>query len=168
LRICGWLLNVSQYSYQNVFCYMLSQVFLPYWQKFNQFPVYVKVIAIIGGAWLIVAAWPLLIEAAFGLVVFSTMHSPRSRYALAFFLLVPALIMEGYWAGSLLNGSSNNETVAKQPSKVALVDHNNQVQGTQSQKDDKVRVLQAISGDTIDVDLQGQPIRIRLLGIDSP
>lgn len=148
---------------------MLSNLFLPYLQKFSRLPVYLKALVLVAAAWLLVAAWPMVVAVVFGLVVFSTMHSPKTRYALAVVMLAPALIMEGYWVNTLLAGVfSGPEDVANTASQVALVDHNNQVQGTQSEKTNKVRVVQAVSGDTIDVDQQGKPFRIRMVGIDAP
>jgi micrococcal nuclease len=148
---------------------MLSEIALPYLQKFNRLPIYLKGIAIVVMAWLLVAAWPILVALIFGLVVFSTMQSPKSRYALAVVMLAPALFMEGYWVNSLWTGLSNgsNEVVAS-PSQVALADHNNQIQGAQSEQSSQVRVVRAISGDTIEVDQRGEQYRIRLVGIEAP
>ncbi len=148
---------------------MLSSLFSPYRQKFNQFPLYLKVLVVLALAWLLVVAWPIAVAVVFGLVVFATMQSPQTRYALAIVMLVPALVMEGYWVNALWKGvSTSSNQAANKPGQVALVDHNNQVQGAQSQQSPQVRVMKAISGDTVEVDQQGEQFTIRLIGIEAP
>lgn len=147
---------------------MLSSLFLTYRQKFDQLSILVKVFMIIALAGLLVVAWPMTIAVAFGLVVFATMQSPRTRYALAAIMLVPALLMEGIWINTLWQGVDTQPETATKPSQVALVDHENQIQGAKTEQSDQVRVLKALSGDTIEVDQRGQQFSIRLAGIEAP
>ena len=148
---------------------MLSNLFSPYLQKFNRLPLYFKILAVLAGAWLLVMAWPVIVAGGFSLVVFSTMNSPKSRYALAAAMLVPALVVEGFWASSVWGGLFGNQaTVATKPSQVALADHNNQIQGAQSEQTPQVRVVQALSGDVLVVEQQGEQFQIQLAGIDAP
>ena len=148
---------------------MLSSLFSPYLQKFNRLPIYFKVLAVLVGVWLMVMAWPVIVAGGFSLVVFSTMNNPKTRYALAAAMLVPALVTEGYWASSVWGGLfGGQEAVATKPSQVALADHNNQIQGAQSEQTPQVRVVRAISGDVIVVEQQGEQFQVQLAGIKAP
>lgn len=116
-------------------------------------------------------AWPVTIAATFCYVVMQTLQPSKARVALASAMVVPALFMQFTWGQAIL---ANFNSPADQPSttKIANQPTHNQpaVQGasTNTPSADKVKVLQAVNGDTLDVDRNGQPYRVKLLGLSAP
>ena len=140
----------------------------------TQLPIVTKILVIAALAGLAVVAWPIAVAITFAAIVVSTIQNNAQRYALVTAMLLPALFMQGMWTNTLLKSFNFNQEPVQskqqqtQPSQVAIADHKNQVQGAQSEQTPQVRVLQAVSGDSVDVDQQGQPFRLRLIGIQSP
>lgn len=148
---------------------MLSNLVSPIIHKFSILPFYFKALALLIGAFILIGAWPLAVAALFGMIVFSTIQKPSTRFALAAVMLVPALVMEGFWVSSILAGiNATAPKASATPSQVAITDHQNQIQGAKSEQSNQVRVVRAVSGDTIDVDQRGEEFRIRFVGIAAP
>ena len=110
--------------------------------------------------------WPLLVLAVYWLVL-GTLRDRKWRYILTAVLLGPALMMQGYWSRPVWqqivgSAQSSNQTAsqdqASQPS----------VQGASTSRDNGVKVLQVISGDSFDVDDAGQAYRVKLIGVLAP
>lgn len=140
-----------------------------YFDWFKSLPWTTKLLIGIGAVWLLVTSWPIVVAGLFAAVVWSTIRSPQARMVLVVAMLLPALGMEGLWAKSLLAGVVQDPESVESPTEaVAKVDFNNQVQGSQAVQTPQVRVLKAVSGDTLDVDQNGKPYRIRLIGLDAP
>lgn len=119
--------------------------------------------------WLVTTSWPVVVAGIFAAVVWSTIHSPKARLSLVAAMLVPALIVDGLWVKSMLGGVFTNPASVESPTEsVAKVDFANQVQGAEDIQTPQVRVVQAVSGDVVEVDQNGKSYNIRLIGLDAP
>src|SRR5690606_10586999 len=87
---------------------------------------------------------------------------------------IPALCMQLAWGGSMIGGLSIPQQASNTPPSTSTSlaslpspTPSGQVQGAQSAHP-TAKVLQAVSGDTLDVDLDNQPVRIKLIGLQAP
>ncbi len=139
--------------------------------QLNHKPLWQKTILGIGVIALLFVAWPLAVAAVYTLVVLRTMRQPQTRIALIAAMIIPALIMEFAWGNGIISSLSAPDTTnqqAQSPAKktTASVTSNQVKSATATQL--TVKVLQAVSGDTLDVDQNGQPYRIKLIGLLAP
>lgn len=149
---------------------MPASILSSYLHSFFQKPKWFQAASLLGLAFFVLAAWPLAVASIYSVVVIKTMRSPVTRTALLLAMIVPALAMEVSWGKMVASQfvAAPTQTAGRSPSPT-MVANNPQVQGaTTKETGQSAKVLQAVSGDTLDVDINGQPVRIKLLGLDAP
>ena len=126
-------------------------------------PMWAKILLSSALILLLVPAWPLVLALVYGYLLLCVLHTGKLRFGLAGVMLIAALAMQGWWgwwlAGVLFSPKSSAIVTQDTP----------QVAGAAtSATSEEGRVLQAVSGDTFDMDLAGQAFRVKMIGISSP